>query len=174
LIAIFLSILVFLFRFIVVKKIKNGNRYRELLKDTYVAIPSIKIVNATCFCFVMLCMTLGVFLFEFFYTSPKFYDEISWYFMITCFGLSGTYYGIMLYKQYFYFCFTEDYIEFNLKIGSRSKDAVKIPREAISDTKRRDEGLLITLKNQDSYFIDFKKIDILIGSELLKKKLELL
>lgn len=61
-----------------------------------------------------------------------------------------------------------------MKIGSRSKYAVRILREAISNTKRRDDGLLITLKNQDSYFIGFNKIEMLTGSELLKKKLELL
>ncbi|MBW8040476.1 MAG: hypothetical protein FVQ85_10790 [Planctomycetes bacterium] len=156
------------------KKIKSDNRYREALNDKYVAIPSIKIANVTCFFCVILCMALGVFLFEFFYASTKLNDNISWYSMIICLVLSGTYYGLMLHKQYFYFCFTEDHIEFNLKIGSRSKDAVKIPREEISETKRRDEGFLITLKNQDSYFISFNKIEILMGSELLKKKLELL
>jgi len=89
LIAIFLLILVFIFRFIVLKKIKDDNRYREPPNDKYIAIPSIKIVNASCLFLVILCLFLGLFLSEFLYASPKLNDQIAWYFMFAFSFLSG-------------------------------------------------------------------------------------
>lgn len=168
---IFLMVVVFLFRIIVLKKIKNHNRYCEPADDNYIAIPSVKIVNTICFSFVISCMALGLFLFEVFYTAPKFVDEVSWYVMIAFLGLSGLYYTVMLHTQYFYFTFGEDYIEFNLKIGKRSKDAIKLSLQEIEGIKKDANKYCIILKDKSCYSIDFQKTAGLIGSELLKKKL---
>ena len=171
LIVIFLLILVFLFRLIVLERIKRDNRYREPSKDNHVAIPSIKIVNITCFSFVLLCMAIGLVLFEFFYSTPGFAGKISWYIMMACIGLSGLYYAIILHTQYFYFSFREDYMEFNLKIGKRYKDSIKIFREEIESINENTNKYDILLKDRSCYSIASKKIECLVGSELLKEKL---
>ncbi len=131
LVIVILLMLTFLLRFIVLNKIKKDNYYREPSNNNYVAIPSIKILDQVCFCLTMLYMALGLFLFELFYTTPKPLDKISWYFMVVCLGLNGLYYAMMLHTQYFYVYFGKDHIEFNLRIGKRSKDAVKLSTEEI-------------------------------------------
>jgi len=171
LIVTFLLILVFLFRFTVLKKIKDDNRYREPPNDKYIAIPSIKIVNAACLFLAVLCLFLGLFLFELLHASPKRNDQIAWYFMFAFSFLSGSYYAVMLHTQYFYFYFGKDYIEFNLEIGKHSKDAITISLEEIGNIVQDTKEYRIVLKNQGHYRVNIKKIEGLVGSELLKKKL---
>ncbi|MGB2809437.1 MAG: hypothetical protein WBC22_16975, partial [Sedimentisphaerales bacterium] len=133
--------------------------------------PSIKIVNAACFFLVVLCLFLGLFLFEFLYKSPQLNDQIAWYLMFAFSALSVFYYGLMLHTQYFYFYFGEDYIEFNLEIGKRSKDAITISLEEIGNIVQDTKDYRIVLKNQGHYRVNIKKMEGLVGSELLKKKL---
>ena len=92
--------------------------------------------------------------------------------MIAYLGLSGLYYALMLHTQYFYFYFGKDSIEFNLRIGKRSKDVVTLSLKEIGSINKGDDEYHIILKTQGRYSVNTKKIEYLIGSELLKKKLE--
>ena len=172
LIVIFLLVLAFIIRIIALKKIKDNNRYCEPQSNSYVAIPSVKIVNAICFSFVLLCILLGLLLFEISYSIPKFADVISWYVMIACIGLNGLYYALMLHAQYFHVIFEEAYIEFCFKIFSRPKDKVRFPIEEIIAIEKEGGNYIIMLKNKNTYHIKNKEIDGLVGSELLRDKMD--
>lgn len=162
--------IVFLLKTAVLKKIKENSRYHEPPDNKYVAIPYICAVNLTCYFIVVICMFSGFFLFDIMYAKPA--DSALWFIMMISAASSGLYYGLMIHKKYFYFTFGEDYIEFYMKIGNHSEDAINIPTEEIESIKKDAKGYCIVLKDQSRYTINTKNIEGLSGSELLKKKLE--
>jgi hypothetical protein len=116
-----------------------------------------------------------MFLFEFFYREPGLVDRVFWFLMLLGFAIMGIYLGASLHKQYFFFFWGEDFVEYILTIDdSCQKKATRLQKDDIAKVEKTEKHYIFTLTEDKPLKIRIKNLECLAGSEILKEKLDAL